>query len=56
RYTDMKDRIVDSTKNLQKEAKEWFHSSCKNHEHKKMASAWYHVTYHPNYCADGKNF
>ncbi|RZC79750.1 hypothetical protein C5167_042325 [Papaver somniferum] len=56
RYTDMKDRIIDSTKTLQKEAKEWFHSSCRNHEHKKMASAWYHVTYHPNYCADGKNF
>ncbi|MCL7041819.1 hypothetical protein MKW94_008878 [Papaver nudicaule] len=56
RLGDMKDRIVDSTKNLQKEAKEWFHSSCKNHEHKKMASAWYHVTYHPNYCENGKNF
>ncbi|RZC69836.1 hypothetical protein C5167_032992 [Papaver somniferum] len=56
RYTDMKDRIIDSTKTLQKEAKEWFHSSCRNHEHKKMASAWYHVTYHPNYSADGKNF
>ncbi|OVA03721.1 RNA recognition motif domain [Macleaya cordata] len=56
RYTEMKDRILDSIKSLQKEAKGWFHSSCKDHENTKMASAWYHVTYHPKFCQNGKNY
>ncbi|KAG5056691.1 hypothetical protein AAZV13_05G032300 [Glycine max] len=49
RYGDMKDRILLSVKNLQREAKEWFETSCEPHEYKPMASAWYHVTYHPSY-------
>lgn len=47
RLTEMKDRILISVKSLQKEAKEWLYSSCKPQQHPKMASAWYHVTYHP---------
>lgn len=49
RYGDMKDRILLALKSLKKEAKEWFNSSCKVEEHQQMASAWYHVTYHPSY-------
>lgn len=49
RYGDMKDRILVELKSLQREAKEWFNSSCKVEEHQQMASAWYHVTYHPSY-------
>ncbi|KAK9278022.1 hypothetical protein L1049_027579 [Liquidambar formosana] len=49
RYGELKDRILVSMKGLQNEAKGWFESSCKPHEHQKMASAWYHVTYHPAY-------
>ncbi|XP_038878920.1 RNA-dependent RNA polymerase 2 [Benincasa hispida] len=49
KYGDMKDRILLSMKNLRKEVKEWFENSCAPHEHKMMASAWYHVTYHPSY-------
>ncbi|XP_047171246.1 RNA-dependent RNA polymerase 2 [Vigna umbellata] len=49
RYGDMKDRILLSVKNLQCEAKEWFETSCQPHEYRPMASAWYHVTYHPSY-------
>ncbi|KAF6158078.1 hypothetical protein GIB67_014872, partial [Kingdonia uniflora] len=52
RYGEMKDRILDSVKNLKKEAKGWLESDCKVDECMKMASAWYHVTYHPNYCED----
>ncbi|KAJ7956264.1 RNA-dependent RNA polymerase [Quillaja saponaria] len=52
RYGDMKDRIVLSVKSLQREAKEWFESSCQPQEHQRMASAWYHVTYHPTYCQE----
>lgn len=49
RYGDMKDRILLSVKNLQREAKNWFESSCEPHEKMQMACAWYHVTYHPPY-------
>ncbi|XP_023516327.1 RNA-dependent RNA polymerase 2 [Cucurbita pepo subsp. pepo] len=49
KYGDMKDRILLSVKCVRKEAKEWFENSCAPHEHKMMASAWYHVTYHPSY-------
>ncbi|KAJ4959767.1 hypothetical protein NE237_019677 [Protea cynaroides] len=55
RYMEMKDRILVSIESLQKETKGWFQSSCKEHEYKRMASAWYHVSYHPNYCKDGGN-
>ncbi|GLU20684.1 hypothetical protein SLE2022_368720 [Rubroshorea leprosula] len=55
RYGDMKDRILVSLKNLQKEAKGWFESSCKVNENQRLASAWYHVTYHPSYCREGMN-
>ncbi|XVE84716.1 hypothetical protein DITRI_Ditri17bG0035700 [Diplodiscus trichospermus] len=56
RYGDTKERIMLSFKNLQKEAKEWFKSSCKADEHQRLASAWYHVTYHPNYFQESMNF
>ncbi|RDX97814.1 RNA-dependent RNA polymerase 2, partial [Mucuna pruriens] len=48
RYGDMKDRILLSVRNLQREAKEWFETSCQPHQYQPMASAWYHVTYHPS--------
>lgn len=57
RYGDMKDRISLSVKSLQKEAKGWFDSSCvENEQHRSLASAWYHVTYHPNFFHEGFNF
>ncbi|GAB2289531.1 RNA-dependent RNA polymerase 2 [Dionaea muscipula] len=52
RYTEMKDRILESAKSLRREAKEWFKSSSNSesqNQRQKMASAWYHVTYHPSY-------
>ncbi|KAK2970903.1 hypothetical protein RJ640_005260 [Escallonia rubra] len=49
RYGETKDRILVSIKNLHKEVKGWFESSCKVQERQRMASAWYHVTYHPTY-------
>lgn len=55
RYGDMKDRILVSLKSMQNEAKELFESSCKQNEHQRMASAWYHVTYHPTYCEENMN-
>ncbi|TYG92043.1 hypothetical protein ES288_A12G311500v1 [Gossypium darwinii] len=56
RYGEMKERIVLSVKDLQREAKEWFKSSCsKADEHQKLASAWYYVTYHPNYFEERMN-
>uniref|UniRef100_A0A5B6YJT5 RNA-dependent RNA polymerase n=1 Tax=Davidia involucrata TaxID=16924 RepID=A0A5B6YJT5_DAVIN len=55
RYGETKDRILVSIKSLHKEAKGWFESSCKVHEQQKMASAWYHVTYHPTYCKGSIN-
>lgn len=55
RYGDMKDRIMLSLKSLQNEVKEWFESSCQPKEHQPLASAWYHVTYHPSYFQEGVN-
>ncbi|XP_057952137.1 RNA-dependent RNA polymerase 2 [Malania oleifera] len=55
RYAEMKDRISISIKILQKEAKGWFQSGCMVHERQMMASAWYHVTYHPTYSHDSGN-
>ncbi|VVB04808.1 unnamed protein product [Arabis nemorensis] len=50
RYGDMKDRITLSVKDLQREAMGWFEKSCKEgQEQKKLASAWYYVTYHPSH-------
>ncbi|KAF3437064.1 hypothetical protein FNV43_RR19817 [Rhamnella rubrinervis] len=56
RYGDMKDRILLALKSLQREAKEWFNNSCKVEEHQQMASAWYHVTYHPSYSQETMKF
>ncbi|KAK1565007.1 hypothetical protein Q3G72_016739 [Acer saccharum] len=54
KYRDVKDRMLISMKKAQKEAKEWFESSSSNgNEQQKLASAWYHVTYHPSYCKEG---
>ncbi|XAR50155.1 RNA-directed RNA polymerase [Bertholletia excelsa] len=55
RYGETKDRILVSVKNLQEEAKGWFESSCKGEDQQKLASAWYHVTYHPCYCEKSIN-
>lgn len=53
RYYEMKDRIMVSVKSLSKEAKGWFDSSCKGSvEQQKLASAWYHITYHPTFCQE----
>ncbi|KAK1311092.1 RNA-dependent RNA polymerase 2 [Acorus calamus] len=49
RYGEMKDRILIAVKSLHREVEAWFKSSCKEPEFPRMASAWYHVTYHPNY-------
>ncbi|XP_073142058.1 RNA-dependent RNA polymerase 2 [Henckelia pumila] len=49
RYGEVKDRILASVKTLTKDVKEWFESSCSEGEREKLASAWYHVTYHPSY-------
>ncbi|XP_020226684.1 RNA-dependent RNA polymerase 2 [Cajanus cajan] len=56
RYGDMKDRILLSVRGLQREAKEWFENSCQPREYQRMASAWYHVTYHPSYCNESLCF
>ncbi|KAK7291646.1 hypothetical protein RIF29_06956 [Crotalaria pallida] len=56
RYGDMKDRILIAVKNLQHEAKEWFETSCQQHEYEHLASAWYNVTYHPTYFQEGSTF
>ena len=55
RYGDTKDRILLSLKNLQSEARGWFQNSCEVQNHQQMASAWYHVTYHPDYFHKSKN-
>ncbi|KAF8005973.1 hypothetical protein BT93_K0299 [Corymbia citriodora subsp. variegata] len=49
KYGDMKDRISLSVKSLHKEAKGWFESGCNANERESLASAWYHVTYHPSF-------
>ncbi|XP_019456854.1 PREDICTED: RNA-dependent RNA polymerase 2 isoform X2 [Lupinus angustifolius] len=56
RYGDMKDRILIAVKNLQREAKEWFETSCQQPEYQHLASAWYHVTYHPRYFQESSSF
>ncbi|PIA62130.1 hypothetical protein AQUCO_00200258v1 [Aquilegia coerulea] len=47
-----KEKILEHAECLKKEAREWFNTSCEEHEYTKMASAWYHVTYHPTYIQD----
>ncbi|XP_010546021.1 PREDICTED: RNA-dependent RNA polymerase 2 [Tarenaya hassleriana] len=58
KYDDMKDRIMLSVKDLQREAKGWFEESCGggDEERRKLASAWYYVTYHPTNLVDRVNF
>lgn len=48
-YGELRDRILDAFNGLQREAGEWFKNSCNESEYSKMASAWYHVVYHPNF-------
>lgn len=55
RYFELKDRILVSAKSLHKEVKGWFNGCCKEEEHQKLASAWYHVTYHPDNCQGSAN-
>lgn len=57
RYGDMKDRITLSVKDLQREAMGWFEKSCEDEQQrKKLASAWYYVTYNPSYCDEKPRF
>ncbi|KAJ8753540.1 hypothetical protein K2173_022781 [Erythroxylum novogranatense] len=56
RYGDVKDRILVSVKSLHKEARRWFESSCEPKDQQRMASAWYHVTYHPTYSQKSMNY
>lgn len=56
KYGDMKDRISLSVKNLHKEVKGWFESGCEASEGERLASAWYHVTYHPSFVHGSFNF
>lgn len=56
KFGDMKDRIVISLKSLQFEAKSWFENSCNVGEKERLASAWYHVTYHPSFCQEEFSF
>ncbi|KAK6917984.1 RNA-dependent RNA polymerase, eukaryotic-type [Dillenia turbinata] len=56
RFGETKDRILVAIRNLHKEAKDWFMSSCKLQDHQKLASAWYYVTYHPSHRGEGINF
>ncbi|EPS65825.1 hypothetical protein M569_08951, partial [Genlisea aurea] len=58
RYGEVKDRILVSVKSLMKEAKVWFGdglSSEKEGDDRKLASAWYVVTYHPRYGVGRRN-
>lgn len=51
RYIDLRDRILVSIKSLRKEARGWFEQSFEEADkQQKLASAWYYVTYHPEYC------
>lgn len=49
RYGEMKDRMLIGVRNLQEEVEGWFKCSCAEKDLFKMASAWYYVTYHPDY-------
>ncbi|XP_042467926.1 probable RNA-dependent RNA polymerase 2 [Zingiber officinale] len=49
RYGEMKDRMLIGVKNLKEEVDGWFKCSCPEKDLFKMASAWYQVTYHPDY-------
>jgi RNA-dependent RNA polymerase len=55
-YGELKDRILYAFKSLQSEAKDWFKNSCNESDYSKMASAWYHVVYHPNFTGIDKKF
>ncbi|KAF5758560.1 putative RNA-directed RNA polymerase [Helianthus annuus] len=50
RYGETKDRILLAIKCLHRDAKGWFEGSCEEEDYHKLASAWYHVTYHVDYC------
>ncbi|KAL5723649.1 RNA-directed RNA polymerase [Ranunculus cassubicifolius] len=53
KYREVKDRILISVNDLIKEVRDWFDGGCEEDECEKMASAWYHVTYHSSYRKDG---
>lgn len=52
RYAEVKDRILVAIGALQEEAAGWLRDGCNHDDWPKMASAWYHVTYHPDYRSD----
>ena len=56
RYGDFRDQILLTMKSVQNAAKEWFEMSCQLHDRLQMASAWYHVTYHPTYYREDFNW
>lgn len=49
RYAEVKDRMLIGVKSLHEEVVGWFSRGCGEGETARMASAWYHVTYHPKY-------
>ncbi|URE25807.1 RNA-dependent RNA polymerase [Musa troglodytarum] len=49
RYGEMKDRMLVGVRSLHQEVEGWFRCSCAERDSSRMASAWYHVTYHPDY-------
>ncbi|KAL4584954.1 hypothetical protein LXL04_009567 [Taraxacum kok-saghyz] len=51
RYGETKDRILVAVKCLHREARGWFEGGCRAEDHQKLAAAWYHVTYHRDYCS-----
>ncbi|KAG1326983.1 RNA-dependent RNA polymerase 2 [Cocos nucifera] len=54
KYGEIKDRFLLGVKSLHKEVQGWFKSSCAESESLRMASAWYHVTYHPSYHSENR--
>ncbi|KAG0466712.1 hypothetical protein HPP92_018292 [Vanilla planifolia] len=53
KFGDIADRIMIAIKSLHEEVKGWF-NNCRESESMRMASAWYHVTYHPSYWSSDK--
>ncbi|XP_062225862.1 probable RNA-dependent RNA polymerase 2 [Phragmites australis] len=54
RYFEMKDRIVAAVDSLHDEVRGWLRG-CREEDASRVASAWYHVTYHPDR-RQGKRF
>ncbi|KAL7139043.1 hypothetical protein ABFS83_09G024200 [Erythranthe nasuta] len=58
RYGEVRDRVSVAVKSLMKEVKGWLGSGCDEaveEERRKLAAAWYYVTYHPSYVDGSEN-